>query len=108
MRPHPFGFGAPRVGFGATLPRGAAIFSLREPSRRAAGDDADHHRADQHDEQRRVDRESGYVARREGIERDGDEMAIGEGENQQDDRDGRDEDEFEEANQGRNRRLSRA
>src|SRR3984957_12641788 len=83
------------LGLGAILPRRLAIFALGEPGRGAARQYAEHHRENENEEQRRGDRESRDVAIDERIEGNGDDLPVGESEDQQQHGDRRQDEEFE-------------
>src|SRR3984957_20359842 len=84
----------PAIDFGAALTRGAAKPALAEPYSRAADHGADDQRQQQDKKERRRYRESGNVVRYERIERDADDLPIGESKDQQQNSDGRQNDEF--------------
>jgi hypothetical protein len=88
-------FAPQSLSLGSTLPRGLAIFALRNPSRRAARQDADHRRQNQDEKERRGNCEGCDIAFDERVEGDRDDLSVREGEDQQQDRNWRKDEEFE-------------
>src|SRR3984957_4716680 len=72
--------------------------SLRQPGCKRARNDAEHGCDDHDSKERRLDRECGAVARREWIERNGHEIAIGECKTEQDNRAKNENGDFQETN----------
>src|ERR1700722_11064577 len=72
--------------------------SLRQPGCKGARNDAEHGCDDHDSKERRLDRECGAVARREWIERNGHEIAIGECKTEKDNRAKNEKGDFQEAN----------
>ena len=67
--------------------------TLRQPSRERARDNPEHGGCDHHGEQRRGDRKRGVFPWGERVERNGDELTVGEGEGENGDSDDGEDDE---------------